>query len=120
LRLLLDEMYSPDIARQLRSQGHDVVSVAERPDLAGRADADLFALMAAEGRAIVTNDVAHFVPLFHQALAAGHDHPGLLLTSDRSLPRSKTGIGRYVEVLSTLLAENREDDALRNQVRWLP
>ncbi len=33
MRLLLDEHCSPEIARQLRTLGHDVVAVAERPDL---------------------------------------------------------------------------------------
>jgi Domain of unknown function (DUF5615) len=120
LRLLLDEMYSPHIASQLRDRGHDVVSVTERSDLTGLRDAEVVARAAQEGRTIVTNDVGHFVPLFHEVLAASRDHPGLLLTSDRSLPRNRAGIGRYVEVLDVLLAAHPDEDALRNQLRWLP
>jgi predicted nuclease of predicted toxin-antitoxin system len=120
LRLLLDEMYSPQIAVQLRKQGHDVVSAGERDDLAGKSDVELFALMAAEGRAIVTNNADDFMRLFNRGLAEGTAHSGLLLTSDRSLPRAKRTIGEFVRVLDALLRECPAQDALRNQLRWLP
>jgi predicted nuclease of predicted toxin-antitoxin system len=120
LRLLLDEMYSPQIASELRHRGHDVVAVSERAELVGRGDEELLALMAEEGRAIVTNNVDDFVPLVQAAAVAGIEHSGVLFTSDRSLPRSKAGIGRYVEVLGALLAAHPVDDALLTQVRWLP
>ena len=120
MRLVLDEMYSPQIASQLRSRNHDVLSVSERPDLMGRSDEELFAAMAADNRAIVTNNAADFVLLFQRETAEGMDHAGLLLTSDRSLPRTKAGIGRYVAVLDDLLTSHPTDDALRNQLRWLP
>jgi uncharacterized protein with PIN domain len=38
VKLLLDEHYSPAIARQLRILGHDVVAVAERADLVSLSD----------------------------------------------------------------------------------
>lgn len=120
MRLVLDEMYSPQIASQLRSRNHDVLSVSERPDLMGRSDEELFAAMAADNRAIVTNNAADFVPLLQRAAADGTGHAGLLLTSDRSLPRTKAGIGRYVAVLDELLASHSADDSFRNQMRWLP
>lgn len=120
MKLLLDEMYAPEIARQLRQQGHDVVSVKERPELIGASDEELLGLMAAEGRAIVTNNAIDFVPLVIGAALEGHDHAGVLLTSDRSLPRRQATIGRFVEVFGRLLRENPEDGSLANQMRWLP
>ncbi len=120
MRLVLDEMYSPQIASQLRSRNHDVVSVSERPDLMGRSVEELFAAMAADNRAIVTNNAADFMPLLQRAAADGVDHAGLLLTSDRSLPRTKAGIGGYVAVLDELLSAHPEANALHNQLRWLP
>lgn len=119
MKLVLDEMYSPQIAAQLRRRGHDVVHAAEL-GLAGRPDSEVFAAIAAQGRAIVTNNADDYVRLFRQAAADGVDHAGILLTSDRSLPRRKATIGRFVRVLDELLASNPSDDALRHQLRWLP
>lgn len=113
-------MYSPRIAEQLRRRGHDVVSAGERADLAGATDANLVAAMTVEQRAIVTNNVADFVGLLNRALAAGEEHPGLILTSDRSLPRTLGGIGAIVRALHGLLREHPGDAVLRNEVRWLP
>ncbi len=56
MRLLLDELYTGAIAVRLRELGHDVVSSHDRADLAGLDDERLFALMAAERRAIVTEN----------------------------------------------------------------
>jgi hypothetical protein len=37
-RLALDEMFSPAMAHALREPGHDVMAVAERPDLRALTD----------------------------------------------------------------------------------
>ncbi len=116
MKLLLDEMYSPEIARRLRNRGHDAVSIRERPDLTGTTDADLFAAMAAEERTIVTNNVVDYVSLFRRALADGGDHAPLFLTSDRSMPRTKVGIGRFLNVLEDLLTERPPEAASPNQL----
>jgi Domain of unknown function (DUF5615) len=42
VKLLLDELYAVKLARALRGQGIDAVTVAE-PGMAGRSDADVFA-----------------------------------------------------------------------------
>ena len=104
MKLLLDDMYSPDVAARLRARGHDAVAVRERPDLVGMSDYELFAAMAAEERTIVTNNVVDYVPLVRQTLAEGGDHAGLFLTSDRSMPRNRAGIGHFVSVLEELAA----------------
>jgi len=120
LRLLLDEHLSPEIARQLRSRSHDVEAAVERPDLVALPDHELFARMAAERRAILTNNVPDYVKLFSDALGRGEEHYGLLLTDDRSMPRSRNTIGLFVSVLTAFLEANPAEDALRNQLRWLP
>ncbi len=120
MRLLLDEHFSPEIARQLRSRRHGVVAAVERPDLVSLPDHELFARMPAERRAILTNNVLDYVNVFNAALGGGQEHYGLLLTDDRSMPRSRNTIGLFVRVLDEFLDAHPAEDALRNQLRWLP
>jgi predicted nuclease of predicted toxin-antitoxin system len=120
LRLLLDEQLSPEIARQLRSRGHDVSAVGERSELVSLGDRELFARMVAERRGIVTNNVSDYVRLFNEAIAAGEEHYGLLLTDDRSMPRTRKAIGLFVRALDEFLRAHPAEDALRNLLHWLP
>lgn len=119
MRLVLDEMYSPEIAVQLRARGHDVVHASDL-GLAGRSDTEVFAATAAQGFGIVTNNADDFVLLFNQATTDGLVHNGVFLTSDRSLLPTKAGIGPLVRVLADLLERNPRDDSFRSQLRWLP
>jgi hypothetical protein len=112
---LLDEHYSPEIARQLRTRDHDVVAVAERADLVGISDDELFRRMAQERRAIVTNNVKDFRPLATRAAVATDDHYGLLFTSDRR----RDTIGRFVDALDGFLRRHEGEESYRNQVQWL-
>jgi hypothetical protein len=119
VRLLLDEHYSREIARQLRSRGHDVVAVAERADLVGLGDDELLRRMAQERRAIVTNNVKDFVPLATRAALEAGEHHGLLFTSDRSMPRRIDAIGRVVDALDGFMRRHQGEDSYRGQVQWL-
>lgn len=103
MKLLLDDMYSPDVAARLRARGHDAIAIRERPDLLAVSDHELFSSMAEEGRTIVTNNVIDFVPLYRAVLAEGGLPAALFLTSDRSMPRTKAGIGRFVSMIEELL-----------------
>jgi predicted nuclease of predicted toxin-antitoxin system len=47
VRLLLDEMLSPAIARELRDRGHDAEAVAGHPDREALSDPDVLALARA-------------------------------------------------------------------------
>lgn len=119
MKLLLDEYFSPSIAVQLRQRGHDVMAAWERADLRGLGDADLFALMPAEQRAIVTEDAADFLPIAAAAVVRGTDHFGVVLTSPRQFPRTTRSIGRLVSALDAFLRARPTDDALRGQSWWL-
>ena len=105
MRLLLDEMWPPAVAVALRERGHDVVAVAERPDLRGQPDEVIFAEALADDRAIVTENVVDFRPLAAEALRAGRTSPTLILTSNRAYPRASSHTaGRLVMALDRLLA----------------
>ena len=117
LRLLLDEHFSPEIARQLRSQGHDVLAAPERADLHGFSDRELLRVATAERRTIVTENVADFAELHRQSILGGEPHAGLVFTSPRRYPRTRRGIGKLVRALAGLLAEGPAD--LKGQTWWL-
>lgn len=119
MRLLLDEHYTVVIAEELRAAGYDASSVKERDDLRGREDEHVWEAARAERRALVSSDVAHMMPLFNADLAQAKSHFGLVLTSDRSMPRNRNTIGSYVAALAQLLDHHRADDALADQVHWL-
>jgi hypothetical protein len=110
LKLLLDEHLSPEIARQLRERGHDVVAVGERTDLRGRPDRVHFASLPDEQRAIVTRDLADFRPLLAEALRRGSSTYGLVCVPAR-FPLNRDGIGRLVAALDALLKRLPDVDA---------
>jgi hypothetical protein len=109
VKLLLDEMYPPTIAEQLRDRNHDAEGVTERAGLRARSDADLFALAQQEQRTVVTENIDDF-----SVIAGGYDqrsqtHFGLVLVPHGSFPRSSPAtIGRMVTALDRLLEEHPE------------
>jgi hypothetical protein len=107
LRLLLDEMWSPVIAQQLRSRGYDVVAVKEVRELQRMRDADLLELAMDEQRAIVTENVDDFRSIVSARFATGLGHAGLILTGSRKYPRRHPRtVGRVVLALEQLLASD--------------
>jgi hypothetical protein len=119
VRLLLDEHFSPEIARQLRHRGHDVVAARERAELHALSDRELLDVATAERRAIVTENVVDFIELHRSAVASGMDHYGLVFTSPRRFPRTRRAIGRLVRALDTLCGARPPSDTLRGQTWWL-
>ena len=114
MRLLLDEHLSPEIARQLRAQGHDVIAVAERSDLRGRPDRVHFASLPDQQRAIVTRDLGDFRPLLADALRRGTPTYGIVCVPHR-FPLRRDTIGRIVQALAALLDAHPEPDAIIQQ-----
>jgi hypothetical protein len=119
LKLLLDEMYSRDIAEGLRERAHDVASASERDDLRSASDAVIFEAMQGEARVIVTNNVRDFVPLAQQALQSDSTFYGIVFTSDKSLPRNKANVGTFVSLLDALLAVPVAEEWLPARLEWL-
>lgn len=108
MRLLLDEMYAPAIAAELRARDHDAVSVhdASETPLAGASDADVLAAARREERTLVTENVRDYRPLETALIAEGSHHAGLVYTSNRQFPRGDPATtGRLVRALDALLRE---------------
>jgi hypothetical protein len=59
MRFLIDQMFPPATCRQLEEQGHDAVHVRDR-GVDARPDPEVAAVAAAEGRALVTENVKDF------------------------------------------------------------
>lgn len=121
MKLLVDELWPPEVARQLRARGHDAVAVQERPELVGKEDAEVFAAARAEGRAVLTEDAAGFRTLAAQLLHRGDSHSGLVLTSNKRFPRGKPKtLGRVIAALDELLSaiDDSESD-LKDREVWL-
>lgn len=98
-RLLLDEMFSPQIAQQLRQRGHDVLALVADPELRALADAEVYAWAAERGRRVVTENVKDV-----RVLVADGYGAGVLFTSGRHFPRSKRSLGPLVDALDRWLA----------------
>ena len=109
VKLLLDEMWPPMIAVALRDRGHQVVAVAERPDLRGRPDEEILETAQAGCWVIVTENVVDYRPLAAAAARAGRANPALVFTSNRSFPRAnRRTAGRLVTALDALLTTRSE------------
>jgi hypothetical protein len=115
VKLLLDEVYPPIVAEQLRTRGHDVLSVAEGTLRTGE-DAVVFAVAQHEQRVVVTEDTG-FRRMADVLVASGRVHGGLVFTSNRALPRANPRTpGRLVTALDGLLTSGVD---LTNREHWL-
>jgi hypothetical protein len=119
VKLLLDEMFAPAIARELRSRGHDVESVSARSDWRALSDAEVMEVARRERRAIVTNNLRDFRSLHHEAIVpGGSGHFGMVFVPG-SYRRTKADIGRIVTALEHKLDEYPEEEDLAGGETWL-
>jgi hypothetical protein len=116
--LLLDEMFSDTIARQLRAKGHDVLAVVADPSLVSLPDDQILSRAAATGRALVTANIKDFMPLDAQYRAAGQAHAGLILVSAKTFPQNRTYTTAVTSALAALLDQPGQIQA--DQVAFLP
>jgi predicted nuclease of predicted toxin-antitoxin system len=104
--LLLDEMFSPTIAEQLRGAGIDCVAIAAVPSLTSQDDPAVLDMALSTSRVLVTNNVVDFERLRTQRAARDEPNPPLIYTADTTFPRNRKFIGRLVEALEHA-AKNR-------------
>lgn len=111
MKLLLNEMWSLEIARQLRSRGVDVVAATELPHrYRGVPDDVVFERAQEDGRGIVTDNIEDFSRLVADAAGRGESHHGVVFALrpafDRARPRI---VGEMVRALAALAASESND-----------
>jgi predicted nuclease of predicted toxin-antitoxin system len=117
VKLYLDEMIAPAVARELQRRGHDALAAVER-DALGASDTAQLARAINEQRALATYNISDFVLLARAAAAAGRAHWGIVPISARTLPPSD--IGGLVRAFEALLAKRHSPDALKDLTVFLP
>jgi len=117
VRLLLDELCSPEIAAELVKRGHDVVAVAVDPGLAGLPDEQVLEWATGQGRCLVTENVKDYEVLRRTAAAEGRTHAGLLYSGARRFSRDRRFVGALVVALDKLIAAGHIPGP--DEVGWL-
>jgi hypothetical protein len=117
--LLLDEMLTPTIARELAARGHDVTAVAGGPAHEALSDTDVLNLARSQRRTVVTNNIRDFRPLHTEAVTpGGAGHFGIIFMP-ATYRRTKADTGRIIAALETKLAEYPGESDLANAEAWL-
>jgi Domain of unknown function (DUF5615) len=119
VRLLLDEMLSPTIARELRDRGHDVQAIKEHPEWHALEDRQVIELARRERRSIVTDNLLDMRPLHYEAIAPGGTGDYGMVFMPSSYRRTKADTGRIVTALEHKLAAYPGESDLANAEDWL-
>jgi len=99
VRLLLDAMFPPRLAEELRNRAIDAIAAVEDPDLRAAPDAELLERAADDSRVLVTENVRDFAVLHSQWMARDRNHPGILLVSTRTYPYNQARLGRLLAAI---------------------
>jgi predicted nuclease of predicted toxin-antitoxin system len=110
IKLLLDEHIWVGLSEALTQRGYDVVHLNDTGQR-GIDDEPLLAFAAVQGRAVLTYNTRHFVPLVRLWYEAGREHAGVILSVQLSPGELLRQVARLLATLSA--------DALKNTVRWL-
>ena len=101
MKLILDEHINPDVGRQLRRQGFDVISVNDA-GLRGIGDESLLAYAAGQGRVLVTYNIGDFQLLLREWRRAGRSHSGILFVSEKTA--SQRSVATLVRALKAFFS----------------
>jgi hypothetical protein len=119
LKLLLDEVFSPLVAAELRARSHDAVAIKEREEWQSLSDPEVVALALTEQRAVVTANLRDFRPL-HAGLvvAGGEGHSGMVFVPT-TFRLTRAATSQIVAALEARLAEYPGDAGLANGETWI-
>lgn len=110
MKLVLNEMWSSEIARQLRRRGYDVVAATELPPrYRGIPDDEFFRRAQEDGRTIVTDNVRDFATLVAERASRAEPHCGVVFAVRPAFDRSHPGIvGNMTLALTSFLSGEPE------------
>jgi predicted nuclease of predicted toxin-antitoxin system len=104
VKLLLDEHHSPKVAAQLVKAGFDVVAASSQENTCNIVDEELLTAATADDRAIVTENIADFIPLAARWAADRRPHHGMILTHPERFNRRRSSYpGSLVRALKAFL-----------------
>jgi predicted nuclease of predicted toxin-antitoxin system len=116
VRFLIDEMFSPAVARHLTDLGHDARHVRDL-GLAGRTDDEVLDRATTEDRVVVTENAVDFVPLLDAAASAGLVTAPVVLALKRTLPADAGAMAHELAKRLARWADNHPDPY--RHVHWL-
>jgi len=122
VRLVLNEMWSSAIARQLRERGHDVVAATELPRrYRGVPDHEFFARAQEDGRAIVTDNIGDYEPLRLDCERRGQRHHGVIYALSPAFDRhhGEAIVGLMVRALEQLVYTLPPAQGPADTAHWL-
>jgi Domain of unknown function (DUF5615) len=119
VRLLLDEMLSPTIARDLRARGHDVEAIQEHQEWQAYDDPEVLDLARRERRVLVTDNLVDMRPLHYEAITPGGTGDYGMVFMPSGYRRTKADTGKIVTVLEQKLNEYPGERDLANGEDWL-
>lgn len=119
MKLLLDEMYPPRLAEELRARGHDVVTIADRPELKGKDDEPLLFAATAEGRVLVSENVSDFPDIIAVLTTEGRPVCGVVLVASRTFPRTDRALGQLIRALDAYLKDRVATERVPGGLHWL-
>ena len=112
MRVAIDRPYPASVAQRLRELHYDAVALAERPEVADREDAEIAGFLREEGRVLVTQNVADWLPLADGV-------PGLILVDRQRYPRTPLAVDRLLLSLDATIGALAGAGAAAGEVRWL-
>jgi hypothetical protein len=119
VRLLLGEMLSPVIARELRARGHDVRAIQKHPEWQAFDDGQVLELARRERRAVVTDNLSDMRPLHYEAITPGGTGDYGMIFIPGGFPRTRADTGRIVAALERKLLAYPAERDLADGEDWL-
>jgi Domain of unknown function (DUF5615) len=123
VRLVLDEMWAPTIATELRKRGFDVIAISEAEQAsryAGIPDHAVFARAQEHGRTIVTDNVPDYEQARRDWEARGSSHHGVIYALNPPFNRHRGGaVGQMVRALEHFLGSAEAQADPFNRVHFL-